>query len=106
MRTINYLNQKWNRIILWFHDASVKTNIRSLVLLSIWALKNLTWTLPEDWQLIDNVRLREHRLQRELEVAHHQIQFYANYAHELQWQLLENNKQEVRNKSKIPLEVS
>jgi hypothetical protein len=78
------------------------------VILSLWALRNLVWTLPEDWQLINNISLREYKLQRELETAYHQIEYYANYAHELQWQILEKKEQEketVRVKSKIPLEI-
>jgi hypothetical protein len=101
VRTINFLNQKWNRTIFWFHDFSVKLNIRWMVLLSLWALKHLNWTLSEDWQLINNVSLREYKLQRELEIAQHQIQYYANYAHELQWQLLEwqsEQKQQAKTK--------
>jgi hypothetical protein len=94
MRTINYLNCKWNRMIHWFHDTSVKLNIRCLIVLSIWALNNLTWTLPENWQLINNISLREYKMQRELEVAYHQIQYYANYAYELQWEILEQKFQE------------
>lgn len=106
MRTINYINQKWNQIINWFHDASVKLNIRCLIVLSIWSLKNLIWTLPENWQLVGNISLREYKLKRELEIARHQIQYYANYAHELQWQLLEEENEEqevVLIKSKIAL---
>jgi len=106
MRTINYINQKWNQIINWFHNTSVKLNIRCLVVLSIWALKNLIWTLPENWQLVDNISLREYKLKRELEIARHQIQYYANYAHELQWQLLEENEEQVvLIKSRTTLEV-
>jgi len=105
MRTINYLNQKWNRIIFWFHDESVKLNIRWMVVLSLWALKNLIWTLPEDWQLINNMSLREYNLRRELEVAYHQIEYYANYAYELQWQILEQKIQEEEKiNEKVPLE--
>lgn len=99
MQTINYLNRKWNRTIYWFHDASVRWNIRFLVVLSIWFLNNLIWTLPEHWQLINNISLREYKLQRELEVAYHQIEYYANYAYQLQWEVLEHNfqKQEEEN---------
>lgn len=90
-------------MIHWFHDASVRLNIRWLVNLSIWALNNLIWTLPEDWQLINNISLREYNLIRELELAHHQIEYYANYAYKLQWQILEQKQQ--KEDMRIPLEV-
>jgi len=93
MRTVNRLNRIWNRTILWFHDASVRLEVRWMVTFSIWALDRLTWTLPEDWQLVDGITLREYKLIRELELARHQIRYYMDYAHELQWQILEQNPQ-------------
>lgn len=89
MRTVNRLNRIWNSAIMRFHEESVRLDVRWMVTLSIWALDRLTWTLPEEWQLVDGVPLREYRLMRELEIARHQIRYYADYAHELQWQILE-----------------
>lgn len=93
---VNRVNQIWNRSISSFHDLSVKTNIRWLVVLSIWAYDRMLWQLSEDWQLVDGVKFSEYKLQRELEIARHQIQYYADYAYELQCQLLEvhNSKEE------------
>jgi hypothetical protein len=89
VRTVNRLNRIWNSAVMRFHDESVRLDVRWMVLLSIWALDRLTWTLPEEWQLVDGVPLSEYRLMRELEIARHQIRYYADYAHELQWQILE-----------------
>lgn len=94
LKIINYLNNKWNRTIYWFHDASVRTNIRWLVVLSIWAYDKLIWRLSDDWQLVDGMTLKEYKLRRELELAYHQIQYYANYANDLQWQIIESSEEE------------
>jgi hypothetical protein len=91
---LNYLNRKWNRAISLFHDLSVKTNIRWLVVLSVWAYDRLIWNLPDKYQLVGDMRLSEYKLLRELELAHHQIGYYADYANELQWQLLGLSQQE------------
>jgi len=94
LKITNRLNNKWNRIIYWFHDASVRTNIRWLVVLSIWAYDKLIWRLSDDWQLVDGMTLKEYKLRRELELAYHQIQYYANYANDLQWQIIESSEEE------------
>lgn len=93
-KIINYLNNLWNRTIYWFHDASVRVNIRWLVVLSIWAYDRLIWQLSDEYQLVDGMTLKEYKLQRELELAYHQIQYYANYANDLQWQIIENLPEE------------
>lgn len=105
---INYLSSTWNQMIFWFHDASVKTNIRSLVKLSVWACDRLIWKPPEEWQLVNGIRLKEYLLLHELEVARHQIQFYANYAHELQCRILfleEENSEKEENSAKELLSI-
>lgn len=94
LKIINYLNNLWNRTIYWFHDASVRVNIRWLVVLSIWAYDRLIWQLSDEYQLVDGMTLKEYKLQRELELAYHQIQYYANYANDLQWQIIENLPEE------------
>lgn len=93
LKILNLINNKWNQIIFWFHDFSVKTNIKWLISLSIWAYDKLIWNLPDKYQLIGDLRLSEYKLLRELELAHHQISYYANYANELQWQILEITEQ-------------
>ena len=94
LKIINYLNNRWNRTIYWFHDASVRVNIRWLVVLSIWAYDRLIWQLSDEYQLVDGITLKEYKLQRELELAYHQIQYYTNYANDLQWQIIENLPEE------------
>lgn len=103
LKVINYLNKKWNQYVCWFHDASVKINVRWLVVLSIWAYNHLTWQLSDDWQLINGITLREYKLKRELELAYHQIQYYADYANELQWQILEQMQEEEKKEEKEEL---
>jgi len=102
VKTVNRLNRIWNSAIMRFHDESVRLDVRWMVNLSVWALDRLTWTLPEGWQLVDGIPLREYRLTRELEVAQHQIRYYADYAHELQWQILELNLQKEEPREEIP----
>lgn len=87
-RTANRLNDLWNRAIFWFHDASVRLGSPILVRLSVWACHRMLWTLPEEWRLVGGKPYREYILKHELETARHQIQYYANYAHELQWQII------------------
>ena len=94
LKIINYLNNRWNRTIYWFHDASVRVNIRWLVVLSIWAYDRLIWQLSDEYQLVDGITLKEYKLQRELELAYHQIQYYTNYANDLQWHIIENLPEE------------
>ena len=94
LKIINYLNNRWNRTIYWFHDASVRVNIRWLVVLSIWAYDRLIWQLSDEYQLVDGMTLKEYKLQRELELAYNQIQYYTNYANDLQWQIIENLPEE------------
>jgi hypothetical protein len=105
VRTVNRLNLIWNAAIMRFHDASARLGVQWMVNLSIWALDRLTWTLPEEWQLVDGIPLREYRLMRELEVARHQIGYYADYAHELQRQILEQIPREEDSREEAPLGV-
>ena len=91
-KMVNYLNGKWNQAIFWFHDASVRTEIRWLVVLSIWACDKFIWYLSEDWQLVNGIPFKQYKLLHELEVARHQTSYYANYAYELQCQILEERK--------------
>jgi hypothetical protein len=100
MRAANYLNNKWNRAISWFHDVSVRTNIRWLVKLSVWAFDRLMWRLPEEWQMINGMPLKEFMLRHELEIAHHQIRYYCDYAHHLQFQILFSEEENARFRKK------
>ena len=83
-RFLNYVNRKWNQTVFWFHDITTRMNIRWLVKLSIWAHDRMVWELPEKLQLVDGVSVRELRLQRELELANHQAQYWMDYGHDLQ----------------------
>lgn len=90
----NALNWRWNALVYWCHDAATRTDIRWLVALSIWAYDRLTWRLPDEWQLIGGIPFREYTLQCELELARHQVQYFADYAYELQWRLIDSARQE------------
>ena len=83
-RFLNFVNRKWNQTVFWFHDITTRMNIRWLVKLSIWAHDRMVWELPEKLQLVDGVSVRELRLQRELELANHQAQYWMDYAYDLQ----------------------
>lgn len=100
LKILNYINNKWNQTISWFHDFSVRVNIKWLITLSIWAYDKLIWSLPDKYQLIDNIRLSEYKLLRELELAHHQVAYYADYAHELQSRILEMTESQTKENSK------
>ena len=90
-RFLNYVNRKWNQTVFWFHDITTRMNIRWLVKLSIWAHDRMVWELPEKLQLVDGVSVRELRLQRELELANHQAQYWMDYAYDLQSTLFDMN---------------
>ncbi|HAI44818.1 MAG TPA: hypothetical protein DCM40_45390 [Maribacter sp.] len=47
----------------------------------------MIWELPERVQLIGGIPVSEHRLQRELDLANHQVQYWMDYAGELQTEL-------------------
>lgn len=107
IKIVNRLNNKWNQSIYWFHDVSVKINIRWLVVLSIWACDRLIWQLPNEWQLVNGMPLREYLLLHELEVARHQIQYFVNYAYDLQSKIiLLNEEMKEENSGKELLTVS
>jgi len=58
----------------------------------------MIWELPERVQLIGGIPVSEHRLQRELDLANHQVQYWMDYAGELQTELFsmipDNEEQE------------
>ena len=56
---------------------------------SVWLFDNLTWTLPQKWQLIAGKTHEQYMLEYELDLAKHQAQYYANLAYEYQWALLD-----------------
>jgi len=87
-KVLNYINRKWNGKVFLFHDMATKTKISFLVKLSIWAHDKMVWELPERLQLVGGIPVREHRLSRELELANHQIQYWMNYATDLQSELI------------------
>lgn len=110
---LNFANRKWNQIVFWFHDFSVRLDIGWMVRASVWAHDKMYWELPEKYRTINGVPLREYKLERELEVARHQIQYYANYASDLQWQLCsvyfpeENDSEQSEvEEEKIPAAIS
>ena len=86
-RILNYVNRKWNNCVFLFHDLATKTRIGWLVKLSIWAHDKAIWELPERLQLIGGVPVYQLRLERELEIAKHQAEYWSNYAGELQEQI-------------------
>lgn len=88
LKAVNYLNDKWNQTIYWFHDASTRTGIRWLVSLSVWAYDRLYWRLSDEWQLVCGVPFKEYTLRYELELAQHQTRYFANYAYDLQCYIL------------------
>lgn len=91
LKSVNYLNTRWNQIIYWFHDASARAGIGWLVSLSVWAYDRLHWRLSDEWQLICGIPIKEYTLRYELELARHQTQWFAEYAYDLQCQILFSN---------------
>ena len=87
IRLLNWFNRTWNKSVFRFHDVATKTNINFMVKFSIWAHDKLIWELPERLQLISGIPVSEHRLMQELEVARHQMQYFMDYAEELQNEL-------------------
>jgi len=86
-RIINFVNRKWNKSVFLFHDIATKTNISFLVKFSIWAHDRMVWQLPERVQLVGGIPISEHRLQSQLDLANHQIEYWMDYAGELQTEL-------------------
>lgn len=95
LTTVNYLNAKWNQFVFWFHHASARTEIRWLTNLSIWLFDRLRWELPDEWQLINGMPLKEYTLRYELELARHQTRYFVDYAYALQCQLLFPEKETI-----------
>lgn len=94
LKAVNYLNFYWNYFIFWFHHVSTRTNIRWLTSLSIWMFDNLRWQLSDDWQMVNGMSLREYKLRYELELAYHQVRYFADYAYDLQCLVLFPEKEE------------
>jgi hypothetical protein len=90
IKLINWVNHKWNQVNFWFHDMATKLDIGWIVSLSIWSYDRMYWRLPEKWQLIGNIPYSEYLLQYELDMAKHQARYYANYAYDLQWIIIES----------------
>ena len=70
---------------------------------SVWFYDNLTWTLPQKWQLVGGKTQEQYLLEHELYIAQHQAQYFAKLAYEYQWALLdivlpEEESEEVINK--------
>ena len=84
-KLVNYLNRKWNNFIFWIHDLTARWGIGHT---TVWFYDNLTWTLPEKWQLIDGKSNEQYMLEYELYIARHQARYYANLAYEYQWAIL------------------
>ena len=93
-RFLNYINRKWNNTVFLFHDLATKTGIGWIVKLSIWAHDKAIWQLPERLQLIGGVPVYQLRLERELEIAKHQAEYWNSYAGELQEQIFNMPEQE------------
>tara|TARA_A100001201_G_scaffold140945_2_gene135176 strand:+ start:173 stop:379 length:207 start_codon:yes stop_codon:yes gene_type:complete len=64
------------------------------------------WELPEKLQLIDGVSVKELRLQRELELANHQSEYWMNYAYELQSELINMTSELEEEPSELELVTS
>lgn len=97
---INNLNWRWNSLVFWFHDAATRTNIRWLVTLSVWGYDRLAWRLPDEWQLICGMTVKEYTLRHELELARHQARWYADYAFDLQCRVLGDAARKPRRREK------
>ena len=100
MRLINWVNSRWNNFIFLIHDITTRMGIGHT---SVWLFDNMTWTLPEKWQLIAGKTHEQYLLEHELYIARHQVQYYANLAYEYQWIILDamdpvNDTEEVVNK--------
>ena len=83
---VNKMNSRWNQIIFWIHDASTKIGLGAQ---TVWIYDKMHWSLSEKWQLIGGIPHAEYLLQHELYLANHQARYYANYAYDLQWAILE-----------------
>ena len=88
-KMLNYVNRKWNQSVFLLHDIATRTNINWLVKFSIWMHDRMIWQLSERVQLIGGVTVVEHRLERELELANHQVEYWMNYANDLQSELID-----------------
>ena len=86
MRLINWVNSRWNNFIFLIHDITTRMGIGHT---SVWLFDNMTWTLPEKWQLIAGKTHEQYLLEHELYIARHQVQYYANLAYEYQWIILD-----------------
>lgn len=95
LKAVNYINAQWNRFIFWFHDASTRTNIKWLVNFSIWVFDKMVWNLPSQYQLVGGITLKEHELRYQLYLARHQIQYWTNYAYDLQKIIIEEDFEEL-----------
>ena len=100
MRLINWANSRWNNFIFFVHDITTRMGIGHT---SVWLFDNMTWRLPEKWQLIAGKTHEQYLLEHELYMAQHQAQYYANLAYEYQWIILdamevEEKTEEVINK--------
>ena len=100
MRLINWVNSRWNNFIFFIHDITTRMGIGHT---SVWLFDNMTWTLPEKWQLVAGKTHEQYLLEHELYIARHQVQYYANLAYEYQWIILDamdpvNDTEEVVNK--------
>tara|TARA_R100000005_G_scaffold95912_2_gene79482 strand:+ start:75 stop:362 length:288 start_codon:yes stop_codon:yes gene_type:complete len=93
-------------MVFWFHDITTRMNIKWLVKLSIWTHDRMFWELPEKLQLIDGVSVKELRLQRELELANHQSEYWMNYAYELQSELINMTSELEEEPSELELVTS
>jgi len=86
LKLTNWVNHKWNNIIFWIHDVTTRMGIGHT---SVWLFDNLTWTLPQKWQLIAGKTHEQYMLEHELYIAQHQVQYYANLAYDYQWVILD-----------------
>tara|TARA_B100000579_G_scaffold438049_1_gene471443 strand:- start:18536 stop:18868 length:333 start_codon:yes stop_codon:yes gene_type:complete len=86
MKFLNWINSKWNNFIFYIHDLTAKWGIGHT---TVWLYDNLTWTLPEKWQMIAGKTNEQYLLEHELYIARHQAQYYANLAYEYQGAWLE-----------------
>jgi len=86
LKIINYINFKWNNLIGYIHDVSAKMGIGNW---TVWFYDTFIWHLSNKWRIIGNVRYNEYLLQHEISRQEHQIQYFANLAADLSWELID-----------------
>ena len=77
LKTLGYINFKWNCMIGFIHDLSAKCGVGNW---TVWFYDTFTWYLPLKWQVFGGKRYEVYILEYELSIAQHQIRFYSDVA--------------------------